>query len=402
MNVLIVCQYFYPEEFKVNDVAEELVKKGYNVTVITGKPNYPTGKLFDGYKCLGIQFENYKGARVIRLPLITRGNGGGIRLALNYVSFLLTGSFYVLTHKMDFDKILCFQLSPISMAYPAIIAKKKSKACLSLWVQDLWPESVFAAGQVKRGLAGLANTVLTKMVRSIYKACDTIFIQSPRFSESILAKGNFKDKLVFAPNWAEDVFCQMEVKENNVELKLPNGFNVMFAGNIGEAQDFDNIINAANLLKGYIDIHWVVVGDGRKRVEAEQRVRELCLENNVHFLGRHPVKMMPSYFKYADAMLVTLRDEFIFSLTIPSKVQAYMASGKPILTMLTGVGNEIIEEANCGFIADSGDFRTLAKNVLRMYQLSPSERKLLGKNATDYYDAHFRKLSVIETLIGKW
>lgn len=396
MNILVVCQYFYPEEFKVNDLVEGLVNRGNRVTVLTGKPNYPKGVFFPGYKFAGVQREVYKGADIIRVPLIRRGNSGAIRLALNYLSFVFFGNWYVRLHKCDYDAILVYQLSPIVMAYPAILAKRKSHAKLALYVQDLWPESVSATTSLK---GGLLMSLLNRMVKKIYSKSDTIFVQSLAFKESIGEKGDFVNKIEYAPNWAEDVFVEnVDIESFKHKELLPEGFRVMFAGNIGEAQDFNSIINAAVLTKDNKEIKWVIVGDGRAKEKAEQRVRDENLKETVCFLGRFPVNEMPGFFLNADVMLVSLKKEFIFSLTIPSKVQAYMASGKPILSMIDGEGKRIVEESGCGLTASAEDYTSLAKNVLDVYQMTKEDLLQMGENGLRYYKENFAKEMVINRI----
>ena len=395
MKILVVCQYFYPEEFKVNELVEGLVKRGNEVTVLTGKPTYPRGPYPDGYKFWGVQKEDYKGAKVIRLPELTRGKGFAIGIVKSLLSFLLSSTWYANHHDVEADTILCFQLSPVTMANAALIYQKKLNVKLVTWVQDLWPESVTATTPIK---GGLIIRLLEKFVTKLYTKSDLILVQSKSFRDSICAKGNFEDKLVFAPNWAEDSFINADIRIG-ANFPLPpseDEFRVMFAGNIGEAQDFENIIKAAELTKDISKIKWIIVGDGRAREESEKEVGRLGLSDTVKFLGRHPVSTMPYFFAQADAMLVTLKDEFIFSLTIPSKTQAYMASGKPILTMLSGAGNDVVVEARCGLTAKSGDFEALAYNVKRMYGMSKEAIREMGENAKSYYLKYFEKEMVID------
>lgn len=395
MKILVVCQYFHPEEFKVNELVEGLVKRGNEVTVLTGKPTYPRGPYPDGYKFWGVQREEYKGAKVIRLPELTRGNGGVIGIVKSLFSFLLTSTWYAKHHNIEADAILCFQLSPVTMANAALIYQKKLNVKLVTWVQDLWPESVTATTPIK---GGPIIKLLEKFVTKVYSRSDLILVQSKSFKDSICAKGDFKDKLVFAPNWAEASFIDADtsVDESFPLQPAEDEFRVMFAGNIGEAQDFGNIIKAANLCKDIPQIKWIVVGDGRAREESEKEVARLGLTDTVKFLGRHPVTSMPKFFAQADAMLVTLKDEFIFSLTIPSKTQAYMVSGKPILTMLNGAGSDVVIEAQCGLTAKSEDYEALAANVKKMYGMSKEEIRQMGENAKAYYMKYFEKEMVID------
>jgi glycosyltransferase involved in cell wall biosynthesis len=393
MKILIVCQYFYPEEFKVNELVEGLVARGNEVTVLTGKPTYPRGPYPKGYKFWGVQKEEYKGARIIRVPELTRGNGGSIGIVKSMLSFMFFGRWYARWHKIEADAILCFQLSPVTMAIPALAYQKKLSVKYVHWVQDLWPESVTATTSIK---GGPVVNWLNKLVTKIYKRADVILVQSKAFEKSICEKGDFKNKLVFAPNWAEDSIANGE--QHPADCTLPEGFKVMFAGNIGVAQDFENIIKAADLTRDIPEIKWVIVGDGRDREHSEKEVQRLGLDKQVVFVGRYPVNTMPWFFKQADAMLVSLKDEFIFSLTIPSKVQAYMASAKPIVTMLNGEGSRVVEEAGCGLTANSCDYKTLAENVKKLYAMNAEEREKMGSAGRAFYDKVFAKEKVIDSV----
>lgn len=396
MKILVVSQYFHPEEFKVNELVAEFQKRGHEVAVLTGKPNYPSGKIFEGYKFWDIQYEDYKGARVTRVPLIPRGNGNGLRLSLNYLSFVLFGGIYVKTHPADYDAIICFEISPVTQMYPALWAKRRKGCRTAIWVQDLWPESVAAAGKANNSFL---HYLLNKMVKNIYRRSDVIFIQSTDFEKSILKKCNLGDKIVYAPNWADDYFVQPVVDKDKYRAIMPEGFKIMFAGNIGAAQDFDNIIEAANLTRGCQEIKWVIVGEGRYRRIAEEKVAKSGLKDTVFFLGRYPVSEMPRFFSQADVMLVSLKDTDIFSLTIPSKVQCYMACKKPILAMLSGIGSEIIKEARCGYTCNSGDYKSLAENAIKMYHLAESDLKEMSNHAYEYYNRNFRKDAIITKIL---
>ena len=397
MRILIISQYFYPEEFKINDLAIELVTRGHEVTVLTGKPNYPKGEYYDGYSFKGVIKEDFYGAEVIRVPLYRRKDGGAINLVLNYYSYVYYAKKFIRHNRLVFDAIICYEISPITQAYPALYCKKKYGGKVLLWVQDLWPESVTAAGGVTNKLV---LSFLGRMVKRIYAGCDLLLIQSEAFKESILSKGDFASKLVYVPNWAEDLYLQKQmIERETVASMMPDGFKVMFAGNVGAAQDIDSIILAANETKHIPEIKWIIVGDGRAKSSAEKKVKELGLTESVYFLGRHPMRQMPTFFSFADAMIVSLKDEYIFSLTVPAKTQSYMASGKPIVSMLNGEGKRIIEEAGCGLTAPAGDFKSLAKNVIRFYQMDIAERELLGANGKEYYFKYFDKETVVDKII---
>lgn len=397
-KVLLVTQYFYPEGFKSNDIAFELVKKGYSVSVLTGIPNYPKGKFFSGYGFFKKRVQTINGVKVYRALLFPRGKGSGVFLALNYLSWAFFASFWALFLALfnRYDLVIVHEPSPITQGIPAVIVKKIRKIPLYFWVLDLWPESLVSAG-------GINNTSIirffTKLTKFIYKQSDKILISSKGFKQSILKKGDFENRIVYFPNWAEDVFCGINKNRDYKLPSLPQGFIVMFAGNIGEAQDFDSIMQAALLLKDHTEIKFVLVGDGRKREWVNQFIKDNSLENTCYTLGRHPLESMPSFFSYADAMLVTLKDELIFNLTVPAKVQAYMAASKPILTMLNGEGSKLIKECNCGLTANAGDYNLLVNNILTLYKKSNNELKEMGDNGFYYFSQNFTREKCINHLV---
>lgn len=397
MKILLVSQYFWPETFRVNDLAQELVLRGNEVTVLTGKPNYPHGKIFKGYSFWGYKKEYYKDINLIRVPLIPRGKGAKIGLALNYLSFVLFSCLYILFHKQKYDVSLTFAISPITQVYSALLHKKMFGSRAYLWVQDLWPESVVAAGKMN---SNFVYRMLTQMVQGIYKKVDGICVQSEAFNQSILQKGDYKSKISYIPNWAEDLFSNdSSIDKERFKSLIPDGFIIMFAGNIGEAQDFESVLQAAVRTKDNKDIKWVIVGDGRKKNFVKQQIIELNLCETVFLLGRYPLEDMPDLFIHADVMLVSLKDQDIFSLTIPSKIQSYMAFGKPIVSMMNGIGNEIIMEAGCGDIAVAGDFESLAKNIKKIYQSGSTELSAKGRAGQEYYQKFFSKKMIIDRLM---
>lgn len=385
MKVLLVSPHFYPENFKCNDVAFELSKRGYEVTVLSDIPNYPIGKFFPGYNLFKKRTEVIDGVKVHRVIVIPRGNGRAIRLALNYLSFAFFASikafFLALFHK--YDVVLVHETSPITVGIPALIVKKIQRIPLYFWVLDLWPESLAAAGGINN--RKILN-FFADMARWIYRNSNRILISSRGFEQSILEKGNFSEKLVYFPNWADKALSE---KINYVLPEIPQGFVVMFAGNMGEAQDFDHIMEAASLLKEEKNIHFVFVGDGRKRQWVEQTILENKLSETVHWVGRHPLESMPLFFDKADVMLVTLKDVPIFNLTAPAKIQAYMSAGRPILAMMNGEGPRIIKEAQCGFSASAGDSVMFAGLIKDMSEMSKDQLCELGRNGKEYCCEHF-------------
>lgn len=395
MKVLLVTQYFYPENFKSNDIAIELTKKGHEVTVLTGLPNYPEGKIYKNYGFFKGLKERHEGVNVIRTWLVPRGKGGGVRLFLNYFSWAFFASVRALTlsFQQKFDVVMVHEPSPITQGFPAIVVSKIQKIPLHFWVLDLWPESLTSAGGVQN------KTVLSifeKIVKYIYNNSDKILISSKGFKESILAKGNYADKLVYFPNWAED-----SILKGNADYpipELPKGFKIIFAGNIGMAQDVMSIVKGAFILKDQLDIHFIFVGDGRSKRQLEQFVDENNLNQTVHFIGRFPLDAMKTFFSRADVLLVSLKDELIFNLTVPAKLQAYMCTKTSILGMLNGEGAAIINDAKCGFSVKAADSEALAEQILSMYQMSEEERNSLGENGFKYYEENFTMSTCIDNL----
>ncbi len=395
MKILIVSQHFWPETFRINDLALELKRKGYDVEVLTGKPNYPGGKYYKGYSFWQHNQDTHHGIKIYRVPLIRRGNGSVFRLSLNYLSFIFFASIFLIFQRKKYDYTITFASSPILQAIPPIIHRKLYKSKALVWVQDLWPESVVAIYNIKKGLF---YSFLRKIVEFIYANSDKIMIQSEAFEDAVMSHCKSKSKLIYLPNWAEEIFEIEHLKSQTDNFKFPDGFKVMFAGNIGEAQDFDSIIKAAELTKKFKQIKWVVIGDGRKKKKCELLVNQLGLEDTVFFLGKHPLEKMPSMFSKADIMLITLKDKEIFSLTIPSKIQSYMAFGKPIIGMLNGISSRIIQEAKCGYSVAAGDYKALAEKVILAYNTESAELQSYGDNARRYYFNNFSKEHVIEVL----
>lgn len=388
MRLLIISQYFWPEPFRVNDLAVAFRERGHDVTVLTGMPNYPSGSFFPGYGIFRRWRERLDGVDIVRVPLIPRGRGGGVRLALNYLSFAIMASLMApFRCRGAFDAIFVHEPSPITVAFPAIVMKRLKRIPIYFWVLDLWPESLAAAGGV-RSLRML--NLVGRMVRFIYRQCDKVLVQSRRFVGPVQDHGVKSDDILYFPSWAEAFYRPLaKPAAFRREFGLPAGFLLMFAGNIGSAQDFEAVLAAAEMLKEHRDIHWLVVGDGRKAGWVRDQISAKGLDATVHMLGRHAAERMPEFFAAADAMLVSLKSEPIFSMTIPAKVQSYLACGRPVLAMLDGEGGKVVEESGAGFACASGDASALAEAVLRMETLPPEERERMGARGRRYYEEHF-------------
>lgn len=395
MRILIVTQYFWPENFKINDIALALKERGHEVLILTGKPNYPNGKFSKGYTFFNKRIEFWNGIKIYRSPIIPRGKGKGIQLFVNYISFAIFASIKLLFIKNKFDKIFVYEPSPITVGIPGIVAKYKFKAPLYFWVQDLWPESISAAGGINNKSV---IAVLDWLTRFIYKHSKKVLVQSKAFIPYILNQNTEKDKLVYYPNSTENYYVELSTDQELLKT-LPKGIKLMFAGNIGEAQSFDTLLKAASILKKeLIDVKWIILGDGRMKGYVNQKIKELNLEDNFYLLGAFPSTEMPKYFSCADALIVSLKKDPIFALTIPSKIQSYLACGKPIITSLDGEGSKIIEDANAGFTSPSEDCEGLVANIKKFLTLSNEEQKTLGQNGRAYFNIEFEREILVDRL----
>lgn len=393
-KILFVCQYFYPETFRGNDVAFHLAEKGHDVHVITGTPNYPAGKFFPGYGFFKKRNEVVRGVKVTHLPIVPRGVDNKIMLMLNYFSYLIVGCLYMLWHAVfhKYDLVFCQQLSPVMMSMPAVMYKKIRRVPLYTWVLDLWPESLTAAGGINnKHVLGFFDW----FVKKEYKHSDKILTSSRSFDQSILTYGDYKDKIVYFPQWGDGV------SNSPVEFdlpKMPEGFVVMFAGAVGEAHGMECNLQAALLTKGNKDIHWVIVGDGRKLEWVQKFIKENGLEETVHTLGRFTSETMPLFFAKADVMLVSLTDLPLFNLYAPAKISSYMASGKPIIACLNGEGGEVVKDAKCGWSVKAGYAEGLAKLVTELYGMDKCILAEKGANGLKYYNEYFEKEKCLRKL----
>lgn len=400
MRICVFTNHFYPEDFKVNDIAFELAKNGHDVTVLTAIPDYPKGRFYDGYSLFKRRRETVNGVNVIRLPIIPRGNGGAIRLVLNYVSYFFCLYVFTFFHsfRRKYDRVFVHLTSPFFIGVCAKKLSKRQKIPLLFWVLDLWPESLVSAGGIKHPLIIKSQN---QMVRKVYERCSKILMSSKGFAKSICEKGNFQNKLIYFPNWAEHVKSECP-KGFDIEKISPfdvgNNFILLFAGNLGEAQNIDALLKAAEILKEDKHIKFVFVGDGRRKDISEKYVKENGLSETVYFLGRYPLSTMPIFMRMADVLMFSLKDELCFNLTVPAKVQFYMSQGKPILAMINGEGAELVKEAECGFSVPAGDYKSFAEVVKYMSVLTKAELQVLGDNGKEFYKRNFTKEQRIRQL----
>lgn len=395
MKLLVVSQYFYPENFRINELVRELRNRGIVLHVITGKPNYPTGVIFGGYKAWGCATENLDGVIVHRVPLIPRGKGN-FSLASNYLSFVLSALVFGpwLVRNQHFDAIFVFALSPILQAIPAIGLGRLKRCPVLVWVQDLWPESLSATGRVT---SPAIIKIVEYLVKWIYQSVDLLLVQSRAFIPKVQTlAGN--TPIVYYPN------SFLENEPGKILQKVncqgfDSDFPVLFAGNIGNAQAIEVVLEAATILKDIEGIRFVMVGDGSRRAWLMQQAAERNL-NNLVFPGSYPVEEMPSLMERAAALLVTLADTEIFRLTIPSKLQAYLAAGRPIIACLNGAGAEVVQEAGAGVTVQAEDASALAQAVVALYTMPEQQRIEMGVRGRRYYEEHFSHDKLVDELIG--
>lgn len=393
MKVLIVSQYFWPENFRVNDLASGLVERGHEVTVLTGIPNYPEGKFFSGYGFFN-RSEVYQGIRIIRVPLLPRGNGRSLRLIINYLSFALTACLFgPFLCRGDYDLIIVCQLSPVTVGLPALLLKKIKRIPVIFWILDLWPESLSATGAIR---SPWFLRRVDALVCFIYRGCDKIVVSSRGFIPSVAEKLNNSGLIDYFPNWQEPEYSAAKASAEC----LPTGFCVVFAGNVGAAQDFETIIAAAEELKGYSDIQWVILGDGRRLDWVREQVKGRNLASSFHLKGRYSPAAMPAFFAQADVMLVTLRRDPAFALTVPGKIQSYMACGRPIVAALDGEGGRLITESGSGLSVPAEDITALADAILTMYRMPKDERESMGSRGKEYCAANFEREMLLDRLEG--
>ena len=388
-HILVVSQYFYPESFRINDIATEWVKRGYKVTVLTGIPNYPVGKFFPGYSWRKNRKENWNGIDIIRIPIIARGHSA-IGMILNYYSFVISGWFWNRFSKVYADLVFSFEVSPMTQVKVGCGYAKKHKVPHFLYVQDLWPENV-------ETVTGIHNRLIIgpidKMVDKIYKHVDKIFVTSPSFVDAIVNRKKRvpKDKVLYWPQYAEDFYRPLS-KCSITEIPEDDCFKIAFTGNIGTAQGLDILPKAASLLKKE-KIEFVIVGDGRYQSELESQIKELGVEDKFILLPRVNAERIPEILSACDAGFISFNKTPLWEMTIPAKLQSYMACGKSIIASAPGETKRIIEEADCGICTEIGNAEALANGIK---DLITKDHLQFGVNARVYFEDKFEKKKLMD------
>ena len=388
MKILVITQYFYPETFRVNALCAELVARGHNVTVLTGYPQYPGGKIYEGYGFNKPYETEWRGVKIERIKMRPRGKTP-FGLLWNCYSFVSEGKKWVKKCREKYDAVYVFEVSPVTVGLPAVAYKKKFGTPIYFNVQDLWPENV----EIVLGIRNkLIIKTINKIVDKIYSASDKILCSSNSFVENISQRGVPRDKLVFWPQFCTEPQLSNATKP---DCYFENYFNIVFTGNIGEAQGLDLLVEAANNLKD-TNIRWFIVGDGRARERLEQKVSENNLGEIVMFVGKVSEEEANRYIYFADCAYLSFKKNKLFDMTLPAKLQSYMACGTPIIAAAGGESARVIKEAKCGFVCEQDADELVG--MVRNNVMQSIELDSMRINAKHYFDNHFAMNLVVNQL----
>lgn len=394
-HIMIVCMHFHPVQFRINDIALELIQRNYKVTVVTGIPNYPDAKFTKGYGWFKKRKENYKGIDIIRIPIFARGTRS-ISLILNYLSFNFFGYFFAKFTKVKADHVFIYGTSPLLKAMVGLRYAKRRKIESTLYVMDLWPESVQYAGGINHPFV---LKYLTKRMIQIYNMSTHILTSSISFIDSIKKLDISSQKLEYWPQSAEELFTKPTDENRQTEIIRDHRCNIIFTGTIAVAQGLSILPEVAIILKEMsYPVRFVIVGDGREREHLAKTIEQYDVKDYFQLIDRKPVSDIPYYFRDSDCALLTLIDSPIFELTIPAKLQSYMAFGIPIIASAKGEVKRIINEAHCGFTSEPENEKELANIIIEFLKLSSEEKNIMAKHAKNYSKSNFDRTSLMDRL----
>ncbi|MBP3646323.1 MAG: glycosyltransferase family 4 protein [Clostridia bacterium] len=387
MKVLVICQHYWPENFRVTEICEALAERGHEVTALVGLPNYPTGIIPEEYRHFKNRKQFRNGVEIRRCFEIGR-RPGKIGLAINYVSYMVSASIKALLKKRDYDVIYAFSTSPVLMSLPAALLRCFTSKKYMIYVLDIWPACLAA---MNVGENSLLYRFMKPVSRWVYKRADSLIYSSKRFQAYLKNVHNIEvDDEHYMPQFADDVFSQP------LTPKKRDGYcHLVFAGNIGKMQSVEVFVQTASLLRDE-PVRWHIVGDGSNYDNCLKFAETLELGDRITFYGRKPLEEMPTYYAMADALLVSMRDDISVNDTLPGKVQGYMAAGKPVLGSIAGEAAYVIEKAECGFCAPPDDPEAFAAVVRRF--MSHSDHEKLGQNGAEYYQKYFTKAHHMDKL----
>lgn len=397
-HILVISQYFYPEQFRINDICQEWVKRGYKVTVLTGIPNYPQGKFYEGYGIHTKRKETWKEIEIIRIPIVPRGSRA-IGLALNYLSFVITGFLWKIGTKVKADYVYIYEVSPMTQALVGVWYAKKNKIPCYLYVTDLWPENVeIVTGIHNKTIIGS----ISKMVDYIYRNCNQIFTSSQSFVDKIEKRDINKNKIHFWPQYAEDFYRPISsIKCEKINIPQDEILNLVFAGNIGYAQGLGCLVEAAYELKQEkILARFNMIGDGRYRNELIESIKEKKLEEYFNFIEKQPAEKIPEYMSMSDVAIISLAESEVFAMTIPAKTQSCLACGMPILVIADGEVQTIIKEGKCGFVGASGDVPALVNNIRKFLDMDKKMIEEMGERSLQISNEKYDKQNLLDYMDG--
>lgn len=384
MNVLLLTQWFDPEPtFKGLAFAKELQKQGHNVQVLTGFPNYPGGKVYDGYKLKFFQKETINDVSILRVPLYPSHDNSGLKRVFNYISFAFMAMLFGIFFVKKTDVIYAYH-PPLTVGVAAIIIKLFRRIPIVYDIQDLWPDTLKSTGMINNSKI---LTFIGYICSLVYKYVDHIVVLSPGFKETLIQRKVPEDKITVIYNWCDEETLNTPVELSIQFKQLMSGkFNIVFAGNIGRAQALDVIIEVARSLKlSYPHIQFIMVGNGTEK----QRLKEIVVSEqigNVVFLPQQSMKDVGAILRASDALLVHLRKDKLFEITVPSKTQAYMSIGRPIIMAVPGDAAELIIKSKSGKVAESEDSLSIKKAIVDIYSLTIEDREMLSRNAKAFYN----------------
>lgn len=389
MNIFVISQNYYPDNFRINDITASLVKRGHQVTVLTGLPDYSTSKIPKEYKRFKNRKQCINGVQILRVPIIARRSGAFFR-SLNYLSFALSAYIYSIFTQRDFDVIFVYQPSPATMIFPAIKLKRKSKKNILLYCLDIWPECLKVFGIQEESFI---YTIIAQISKYLYQGCDQIAVSSKPFFQYLHKVNDIPyNKMCYLPQHAEDIYLKMDLQAIDNHC-----IDFVFTGNIGKAQDIECIIEAVKIICDIPDFKVHLVGDGSHLAHCKQMIKEKHLEDKFVLHGRHPIDQMPEFYRLADACLLTLKCDNFVGMTMPSKLQSYMAAGKPVIGAISGAAQEVIKESNCGLCVDASDAKGLAE-MMKAFIQNPNAYKNCGENGRRYFKQNFTKAIFMDHL----
>ena len=397
MRILIVTQYFWPENFRINELCEEFTNLEHDITVLTGYPNYPKGEIYKEFLKDKRKFTKYKGVKIVRVPIFPRKKNK-LTLSLNYFSFLINSILfgYFKLKSKKFDIVFTFQLSPVTVGITSAFFSKLNNCPNVLWILDLWPNTLVALNVIKKDWQ---INLFKVLVNWIYSNCDVILAQSKSILEEIRNYPSVTNNTQYFPSWSESELFKKKCKLAP-EIKNKLIFTFLFAGNIGEAQDFLSIIKAVKILskKNKYNFRIIIIGEGSKKNWLDKEIKKQEIDKYFELINSYPISRMPSFFKHADALIISLLDREVFNMTIPGKIQFYLTSGIPIVGMISGEGANVINKAKGGLICKSGDHISFSKIMEKVINLDKKSLKQIGKNGKEYAKKEFSKEYLIKDL----